>query len=196
MSVNLVTYPIIYVENSGSCSAAGYSPFGATYANPPNGCVGDAYVKSATATTTYTTPITIAAANDVVIQGPITTTEDASGRPTGQATLGLVANRYVRVEHGVTSRPNSKQKPPCNSGSPSFTPTTEVSGQYTPNLKLDVAILALQRSFIVDNYDCGSASVMQSLIIKGTIAQKYRGPVGLGEYWLHQAVHLRRSALR
>jgi hypothetical protein len=37
-------------------------------------------------------------------------------------------------------------------------------------------MLAIQHSFIVDHYNCGSQ--LGDLIVNGAIAQKYRGPVG------------------
>ena len=40
------------------------------------------------------------------------------------------------------------------------------------------AILAVNHSFIVDNYDCGSP--LGTLHVYGAIAQLYRGPVGTG----------------
>ena len=42
---------------------------------------------------------------------------------------------------------------------------------------IEAAILSLQHSFIVDNYDCGR---LDDLTVTGAIAQKYRGPVGTG----------------
>ena len=39
----------------------------------------------------YITPVTIGAANNVIVDGNLTTTADGSGNPTGGATLGLVA---------------------------------------------------------------------------------------------------------
>ncbi|HEY6780777.1 MAG TPA: hypothetical protein VI111_07480, partial [Thermoleophilaceae bacterium] len=46
------------------------------------------------------------------------------------------------------------------------------------NLVVHAAILALQHSFIVDNWDCGAP--LGTLNIDGAIAQRYRGPVGTG----------------
>ena len=46
------------------------------------------------------------------------------------------------------------------------------------NVIIDAAILSLQHSFIVDNYQCGDP--LQELEVNGAIAQKYRGPVGTG----------------
>ena len=45
------------------------------------------------------------------------------------------------------------------------------------NVRIDAAILSLQHSFIVDNYNCGR---LGTLTVNGAIAQKYRGPVGTG----------------
>lgn len=65
--------------------------------------------------------------------------------------LGLIANNFVRVYH------------PCGSGD-------------LGSVRIDAAILAIQHSFIVDEYDCGSPQ--GTLEVNGVIAQKFRGPVG------------------
>ncbi len=88
-TVNLVQNPIIYATN-GTCSAT-YSPYNVNYSTN-TGC-GNIFVSG-----TYSTPVTIAAANDIIITGNITT------NLSGPAVLGLVANNFVRVEHGVTTR--------------------------------------------------------------------------------------------
>jgi hypothetical protein len=87
----------------------------------------------------------------VVISGSLTTSSDGAGNPTGSATLGLVANEFVRVMHGCTSN-------------------------QLNNPTIDAAILALNHSFIVDNYNCGHA--LGNLSVTGAIAQRYRGAVG------------------
>jgi hypothetical protein len=43
-------------------------------------------------------------------------------------------------------------------------------------LEIQAAILSLQHSFIVDNYDCGNA--LGDLTVTGAIAQRFRGAVG------------------
>jgi Tfp pilus assembly protein PilX len=150
--VNLSSQPIIYVTNASGCTPAAYNPFSASYPmNSSNtayvGCAGDVYVSG-----TYSTPVTIAAENNVIIDGSLTTnTSDSSGNPTGGAVLGLVANEFVRVMHGCSSN------------------------QLT-NPTIDAAILALNHSFIVDNYNCGGSS--GTLTVDGAIAQYFRGPVG------------------
>ncbi|HJS96957.1 MAG TPA: hypothetical protein VJ741_22000 [Solirubrobacteraceae bacterium] len=155
-TVDLTQYPILYVSNAPGCTPPAYSPFNVSYpmntsgGYPANtyhaGCAGDVYVSGS-----YNTPLTIGAANNVVISGNLTTSADGSGNPTGSATLGLVANEFVRVMHGCTSN------------------------QLT-NPTIDAAILALNHSFIVDNYNCGGSS--GNLTVHGAIAQYFRGPVG------------------
>jgi hypothetical protein len=56
----------------------------------------DVYVKGS-----YTKPLTIGSAENVIINGPITTSTNSTGEPTGTATLGLIANSFVRIYHPV-----------------------------------------------------------------------------------------------
>jgi hypothetical protein len=83
---------------------------------------------------------------------------------TGTSTLGLVANQFVRVMHGVRT----------SSG------CTDDPAHTIANPTIDAAILTLGHSFIVDNYNQGCHSTLGSLTVNGAIAQKYRGPVGTG----------------
>ena len=46
------------------------------------------------------------------------------------------------------------------------------------NLRIQAAILALNHSFVVDNWSCGTPT--GDLSVDGAIAQKFRGPVGTG----------------
>ncbi len=69
----------------------------------------------------------------------------------GPGLLGLIANKFVRVKH-------------------------ECNGFKLENLKVEAAILAIEHSFIVDHYDCGSS--LGNLTVKGAISQKFRGAVG------------------
>lgn len=152
-TVNLVTDPIIYATN-GTCSST-YSPYNVNYA-ANTGC-GNIFVSG-----TYSTPVTIAAANDIIINGNLTT------NLSGAAVAGLVANNFVRVEHGVTTRSGSTQGA-CGTA-------TNVAAQTLTNPTIDAAILAIDHSFIVDNYDCGAP--LGNLTINGAIAQLFRGTVG------------------
>jgi type II secretory pathway pseudopilin PulG len=152
-AVNLANQPIIYVTNAPGCTPPVYTGTVSSYPTDGSGhftgCSGDAYVS--TTSSGYTTPVTIGAANNVVIDGNLTTTSDGNGNPTGSATMGLVANEFVRVMHGCSSN------------------------QLT-NPIIDAAILALNHSFIVDNWTCGGSS--GNLTVHGAIAQYFRGPVG------------------
>ncbi|MFN8161220.1 MAG: hypothetical protein U0R52_09305 [Solirubrobacterales bacterium] len=130
---------VVYVSNA-SCSAT-YSPFGTTYPGA-TGC-GNAYVHGS-----YTGQLTIAAENDVVVDGDLTNS--------GGGMVGLIANNFVRVYH------------PCTNG-------TNGAGSLS-NLRIDAAILTINHSFIVDNYNCGAS--LGNLTVNGAIAQKFRGPVG------------------
>lgn len=155
VSINLATYPIIYAANGSGCTST-YTPDNivypqitatGTYAGQFYGPCGDIYIKGS-----YSTPLTIAAANDVVVTGSLTNSTDTNGTttPTGSSTLGLVADQYVRVYHD------------CTKGN--------------PNVTIDGAILTLAHSFFVDNYNCGGA--YGTLTVHGAIAQKFRGIVG------------------
>jgi hypothetical protein len=105
---------------------------------------------------TYSTNVTIGAANDIVVTGNI-----IRG---GDAMLGLVAGKFVRVYHPVT-RDSSNN---CSGN---------LAGVTTVN-EIDAALLATTGSFITDNWDCGNA--LGTLTIKGAITQYWRGAVGTG----------------
>ena len=88
---------VLYVKNNGACN--GEIPTDADY-DEPIGC-GNVYVSG-----TYSKSLTIAAANDVIIRPTL-----GAKRPAGRrehhagdgsdATLGLIANNFVRVGHRV-----------------------------------------------------------------------------------------------
>jgi hypothetical protein len=131
----------------------------------------------------YSMSITIASDNDIIVAGNLwpgtsasnyaTSTGALGGTPTGNALLGLVANNFVRVEHPVSSNRGTASGS-CGSDA------NVTSGTYQTlnNPYVYAAILAVQHSFIVDNYDCGSSP--GTLTVVGAIAQLYRGPVGTG----------------
>jgi hypothetical protein len=85
---------VIYVENAEATCNIKYTPFGTDYEN--DGSCGNVYVSGS-----YTEPLTIAAANDVIVDGSITTTSATGGKPTGSGTLGLIATNFVRIYHPV-----------------------------------------------------------------------------------------------
>jgi len=115
------------------------------------GCA-DVYVKGS-----YSQDLTIASAKDIIANGNISRS--------GDRMLGLIANNFVRVYHPVSRSATN----PTSCSNASSTPT---------NMSIDAAILALNHSFTVDNYYCGNP--LGTLTVNGTIAQKFRGPVGTG----------------
>ncbi|HST54478.1 MAG TPA: hypothetical protein VLJ42_01110 [Solirubrobacteraceae bacterium] len=149
---------VIYISN-GTCSTV-YTPYGPDTTND-TGC-GNVYVHGS-----YTTPLTIAAENDVVIDGNVTTPTDASGTPTTNGVLGLIANNFVRVNHPINGR--------LNAGSGNCASDTNGAGT-TNDITIYAAILAVNHSFINDNFDCGNPT--GNLTVYGAIAQIFRGTVG------------------
>jgi Tfp pilus assembly protein PilX len=168
-TVDLTQFPIIYATN-GTCSST-YSPYNVNY-SANTGC-GNIFVSG-----NYSTPVTIGAANDVIIKGSITT------NLSGSAVAGLVANNFVRVMHGVTTRSGST---PGSCGT-----ALNISTQTLSNVVIDAAILALNHSFIVDNYDCGLP--LGQLTVNGAIAQLFRGTVGTSNSGVVQTGYLKNYA--
>ena len=105
---------------------------------------------------TYGKDITIGADNDIII------TDDFESSDTDTILGGLIANNFVRVYHPVDDW-NGSDTDCDNDGGPG-------------NIQIDAAILALNHSFIVDNWYCGND--LGTLTVNGAIAQKFRGPVG------------------
>jgi hypothetical protein len=137
---------VVYVKNT-SCNTPYY--FKQTYAAAP-GC-GNVYVSG-----TYNSDLTIGADNDIIV------TDDFKASDNTTVLGGLIANNFVRVYHPVNNWSNNDTD--CdNNGGPG-------------GIQIDAAILALNHSFLVDNYYCGNA--LGTLKVVGAIAQKFRGTVG------------------
>jgi hypothetical protein len=141
---------VIFVQN-GDCGQ-GYNPLALNgWTDTPAGC-GDVRLRGS-----YSTDLTIATENDILISGDV--------RKSADNMLGLIANNLVRVYHPVSN---------LNAATPSC---SNASGTMD-DVRIDAAILALQHSFTVDHYFCGNP--LDTLTVFGAIAQKYRGPVGRG----------------
>jgi hypothetical protein len=144
---------VIYVSNDtvagplGGCTDPSFA-YRQEYDSQQVGC-GDVWVSGE-----YADDLTIAADNDVVINGAIKRVDGEDG-----LLLGLIANQYVRVYHPVSDD--------CSSNA---------TGSL-PDLEIQAAILALTHSFLVDNWYCGPS--LGDLTVEGAIAQRFRGPVGL-----------------
>ena len=155
-----VAYPangVIYV--AGSCGEL-YSPFGPKPGYSEDTECGNAYVHGE-----YKKSLTIAAQNDVVINGSITTPLSGE-KPSTNAMLGLIANNFVRVYHPVTGKREQKF---TKCGSPAAE-NDEVKDLKNPTVY--AAILALKHSFIVNNFDCGKPN-LGPLKVYGAIAGEF-----------------------
>jgi Tfp pilus assembly protein PilX len=137
-------YPLVYVDNLSGCSSS-YSPYDVTYPSASEPECGTVYVHG-----DYSGPLTIAAANDIVVDGDVTTAT-SGGKLSGPGILGLVANNFIRVKH-------------------------DCGDARLGTRVIDAALLALSHSFIVDHYDCGTP--LGTLQVNGAIAQRFRGTVG------------------
>jgi hypothetical protein len=156
---------VLYVKNNGACT--GEYPTAAKYTE--SATCGNVYVSG-----TYGQSLTIAAANDVIVRptlgGKLSNKSNDGSliRQSGtDATLGLIANNFVRVAHPIVRNTDGS----CNDN------LDTTNDPVVMNVQIDAAILSLQHSFIVDNYNCGR---LATLTVNGAIAQKYRGPVGTG----------------
>ena len=150
---------LLYVENDGTCEYEYEyeNADTATEAAKEKGCA-NVYVHGS-----YEKSLTVASANDVIIDGSIYPTSVAgklasSGstatKPSGSTVLGLIANNFVRVYHPCTGYSESGISDPW----------------------IYAGILATQHSFVVDNPGCGNS--LGKLNIYGAIGQDYRGVVG------------------
>ncbi len=119
---------VVYVENSSAgCTVTKYSPFG-TDTTHDTGC-GNVYVHG-----TYTESLTIASADDVIVNGNLTTSGGtAGGEPTGNAELGLIAENFVRLYHPVKQGYEVENYKPktasATNGKCSATTTVNISGK-------------------------------------------------------------------
>ena len=153
------SYPsngVLYVAN-GTCSVT-YDVDNPIYTGN-TGC-GTVYVQGVD-----DTPLTIAAENDIVIDGNLTYNNGSTSM------LGLIANNFIRVYHPVDSQPLTNNTAACTSNS-SNSPDPLSSG-----VTIDAMLLSLQHSFVVDQYNCGKGN-LGSITLLGGIAQNFRGPVG------------------
>jgi hypothetical protein len=163
ITYNFPTSGVIYVGNNGVTGCNSF-PHTKSYAlSIPTGC---AIVE---VSGTYNKSLTIGSAADIEIVGDIK-------RGTSQtAVLGLIANQYVRVRHFPRTS-SDKNYGACTGTSDSFSDSVGVG--TTPVKDIQAAILALQHSFTVDGYKCGSN--LGPLNVTGALAQRFRGTVGSG----------------
>jgi hypothetical protein len=142
-----------------------------TYNTPTGGPLGDAGTIDPPADNTNLLPY--AQSNGRVYTGKTVITLNGTSASISNASVaGLVANNFIRVMHGVGPERTNGDPNNCNGAA-------NLSGYTHTGMRIDAAILALQHSFIVDNYDCG-APITGDLNVNGAIAQIFRGTVGTG----------------
>jgi Tfp pilus assembly protein PilX len=132
--------------------------------------------------------LTIAADNNIELVGNVLYQSGLGGSDI----LGLVANNYIEIYHpvdlvtqssgtpstaswcdsGYLERPNNSNNFYCNADLPG------VSSAFD-NPVIDAAILSVNHSFRVQNYQYGDNNPLGTITINGAIAQRYRGIVGL-----------------
>lgn len=160
---------VIYVGNKNNECNSAYTPFNVAYETTGVDTCGNVNIVEGK----YAKPLTIAAANNVLIKHSIEKTTD-------EGMLGLIATNFIRIYHPVELvHPQTCTGDWWNRECKPNLSITECSGNLSgsmENLKIEAALLALQHSFIVDNYRCGDR--LGTLSVKGAIAQKYRGAVG------------------
>lgn len=150
---------VIYVRSAGGQCQVNYGIAARTSYTNSESC-GDVAVQGE-----YGSGVTIGAQNDIIINGDLTRVAGTD------ALLGLIANNYVRVYHPMTGDPYGRAYDPGNpcSGLGNVT--------YDKVDTIQASILSLHHSFQVDNYGCGSS--LGTLTLTGSIAQYYRGTVGV-----------------
>ncbi len=155
---------VIYVSGGKSGSCPTYSPFGPVPGYSEGLECGDVYVHGK-----YEDSLTIAAANNVIINESITTLTEPAGSPEGvpttNAMLGLIANNFVRIYHPLSGTRGKKYKE-CKAGS------AAEATNAPEDLKEPIiyaAMLAVKHAVIVDNFDCG-APTLGHLNVYGALA--------------------------
>jgi Tfp pilus assembly protein PilX len=132
--------------------------------------------------------LTIAADDNIEIVGNLL----YQGGLGGNDILGLVANNFVEIYHPVDLVTQSSGTPAtatwCDAGyleypnnSNNFYCNEDLPGGSTAldNPIIDAAILSVNHSFRVQNYQYGDNNPLGTITINGAIAQRYRGIVGL-----------------
>jgi type II secretory pathway pseudopilin PulG len=144
---------VIYVGSSKTVGCTGTYAKNQVYSN--NYACGDVAVRG-----DYGGSVTVGSENDIVITGDLTQADGTN------AMLGLIATNFVRVYHPLVGMTTGG----CGSNEPT---------DYTPPATVEAAMLALNHSFMVDNYHCGDAN-LGLLTVTGAIAQLFRGAVATG----------------
>ncbi len=163
---------------------------------------GDAFVGDTSGTTGgFSGELTVGANNDIIVQSPViyedctwVGTKSESMCKYNNATtttpndvLGLIANNYVEIDRPLYNSSASYADqgnvlPSCNGSTwlaPLCDPSTSTGDPTgtTQGLTVDATILALNQSFVVNNF--ATSGDEGTLYVYGSIQQDARGPVGL-----------------
>jgi hypothetical protein len=157
---------VLYVDNDSAGTCQGEFAVESNY-DEESAC-GNVYVSGS-----YAKSLTIASRGDIIVR-PTTGAKLANSSidsdilavDGSDATMGLIADGFVRVGHRVSRQSDGD----CigNASSPQE-PTVN-------NVTIEAAILSVKHSFVADNWECGK---LGTLTIRGAITQKYRGIVCL-----------------
>lgn len=176
---NIPIPPVIYVNNAASCGSFSDTnhPLGVDRREESrsdlryNCRFGDVFVWGE-----LDTQLTIAARNNINVIWDLTY-QDGIWQD-GTNILGLVADNFVQVRqprnNDNTANRGVARRPPF----PSTQPAGTVDGAVFRDPQIHAAILSLERSFRVQNH--GSITPLGDLTVRGSIAQRFRGPVGTG----------------
>jgi hypothetical protein len=146
---------LIYVKQAGGSCEYTYKPYEAdnSYEAKTETNCGNVYVKGS-----YTSPLTVGSADDVIINGEIYPNGQREKEPTGTATLGLIANNFVRVYHpvkegyeGTAPELETAHNLKLESASHKETITIEAHSGLTEGIKLEVKNSGSQYEVVVWN---------------------------------------------
>jgi len=180
---NIDVPPVIYVDNAAGCGSFSNSN---TSPNHPLGLdrreetrtdlrydcrLGDAFVWGE-----LDGQLTIASRNDINVIWDLIYKDGVWND--GTNILGLVADNFVQVRQPRNNN-NTGDRPVANRAPfPTGEPAGASDGALFRDPQIHAAILSLERSFRVQNH--GDISPLGDLIVRGSIAQRFRGPVGTG----------------
>lgn len=122
------------------------------------------------------TQLTIAASNNINIIWDLIYQDGVWQE--GNNILGLVADNFVQVRMPRTNDDGADRPVARRAPFPADQPAGTSDGQLWEDPEIHGAILSLERSFRVQNH--GRISPLGTLSVYGSIAQKFRGPVGTG----------------
>lgn len=160
-SYPLATEETTKVSNVANDVRARYNPVSGGGSTPSNGTAYSCFDGTAYVGGTLDGQITIGTSQDIIVTHDLVY---ANKTNTSNDVLGLIPTHTVWVYHPVRGLAGA------GAGG--------VNLDTTPVREINAAVLTLNDSFFVQNYDTGPS--MSNLKVVGSLAQKYRGTVGSG----------------